>query len=52
MARTKLTARKTTGGKAPRKQLSLKAKKRSGKFSFFLFFFFFFSLSCLFLGTF
>lgn len=30
MARTKQTARKSTGGKAPRKQLATKARRRSG----------------------
>ena len=30
MARTKQTARKSTGGKAPRKQLALKAARKSG----------------------
>ena len=30
MARTKQTARKSTGGKAPRKQLATKAARRSG----------------------
>lgn len=29
MARTKQTARKSTGGKAPRKQLAMKAKNRT-----------------------
>ncbi len=29
MARTKQTARKTTGGKAPRKQLAIKAQRKS-----------------------
>ena len=31
MARTKQTARKSTGGKAPRKQLALKAAKQAAK---------------------
>ena len=30
MARTKQTARKSTGGKAPRKQLATKAARKSG----------------------
>ena len=30
MARTKQTARKSTGGKAPRKQLAIKAARKSG----------------------
>ena len=38
MARTKQTARKSTGGKAPRKQLATKAARKSapstGKFNF------------------
>jgi len=31
MARTKQTARKSTGGKAPRKQLATKSARKSGK---------------------
>ena len=33
MARTKQTARKATGGKAPRKQLSTKAARKSAPVS-------------------
>ena len=40
MARTKQTARKSTGGKAPRKQLATKAARKSGKISSFNFLFF------------
>jgi hypothetical protein len=43
MARTKQTARKSTGGKAPRKQLATKAARKSapatGAFALRLFFF-------------
>jgi histone H3 len=40
MARTKQTARKSTGGKAPRKQLATKAARKSapttGKYTLFI----------------
>jgi hypothetical protein len=47
MARTKQTARKSTGGKAPRKQLATKAARKSApsvSITFFFFFFYYYHL--------
>lgn len=46
MARTKQTARKSTGGKAPRKQLATKAARKSAPATGAFFLFFDFLLPC------